>query len=354
MLKLIYTSTKTVPDLGTDSSASGMIWIPNVEAIHLTRTTLPGQPFNFTTDISRLYRDGTVVHVSEFSVAAQTEFSAFAQAPNFSGAVTSQQDTLPHPTFEIDPILWNVNLQKPVMSLIPPLDKVRNALYLRNREGVLKYYHEQAFGFEIFNAETGIFEQSVNVFPPGSFPILSVHWVKNQTIAIFASTGELSIYDLDTMSEVLHSWIDQPVNACIDSTYQNVVSVRKSDRKVQIWDLAIQPDHFSGFSTMPGTFARYRKEDVSITVRGSQNEPVADVGVVWSIKTLQQAGGVVDQDMVDKGPVDGEFSIVQSRGAILPSVSTTDDAGVARVTYCPPGHDWETGTREIITARVFS
>lgn len=336
MLKNLYNSINTVSNL--QGSSIGY-WIPNSDAMFITLTTESMQSV-------RVYRDGTEVHISRVS---NTESLKYDQAPEYNGLIIHRTSGL---AYQLHPMTWTINLQKPFVTGVA-FSVTGNGVYLRNRDGVMKYYARFARGYRIYDVSTGVLESTVEVFASGVNIENPIQWVKDQILAFFRDSGEVALWDVDAGELVLSSFIDAPSIAVVDQQYQNIVSVRNSDKIVQVWDLQVEPDHFSALSADPGNYLRYNKEELSITVLGDQDEPVANTEVIWSLKAYIPTGAAVNEQAVNEGNVGGGSTVSAPLGKLSPTISLTDENGVARVMYCPPGNDWVSGMQEIITARVF-
>ncbi len=91
---------------------------------------------------------------------------------------------------------------------------------------------------------------------------------------------------------------------------------------MQVWSFNIAPQNFSAI-TMSANRARYREDTLSVTLRGSINEPVPNWPVSWSLTT-------------------GE-------GRLETSDTVTDASGVATNRYFGPGVDDYVGGTQTIT-----
>jgi hypothetical protein len=297
----------------------------------------------------RVYRDGTNIHISQ--VGGNGNTFNFDQCPEVESGIIVH-DTIRSASYELHPKTWTPNLQKPFTSSVP-VANLDEGLYLRNRAGVMKYYEQYARGYRIRNVSTGSVESTVEIFASGANLSLPFAWVNNQTIAAFRLTGEMSLWDLDTETTLLNSYIEVPHTATIDSKYQTVMSVRNSDKTVQIYALEIEPNTFSALSATPGNYDRYHDEALSITVLGANSEPVPGVEVHWEVVTIQAGNGELNGEAVNVSEINAGATVVAAKGKISPAVSITDSSGIATATYCPPGLDWVSGDQETITAKVY-
>jgi len=340
VLKLLYQGTEVVQN--TSSAANFGIWSPNSDAMFY----FGNNPKN---ESRRVYRDGTNVHISH--VGGNGNTFTFDCAPETEAGIVVH-DTIRNGFYELHPKTWTPNLQKPFTSNVSA-SSAGEGLYLRNRAGVMKYYEQFARGYRVRNITTDAIEDTVEIFASGANLSLPIQFVNNQTVAVFRLTGEMALWDLDTQTMLLNSYIDIPHTAAIDSQYQTVVSIRNSDKTVQIYALEIEPHSFSALSATPGNYDRYHDEELSITVLGSNSEPVPNVEVHWAVQTIVSGSGGVNQVVVNGSAVNAGASFAAAKGKITPAVSITNASGVATATYCPPGLDWITGDQETITAKVY-
>lgn len=275
--------------------------------------------------IIRAYRDGTTIVMGQISFNGDNLL--FESAPHDGEVILNSVSW--SGDFQLNNMTWTPDLQKPFTSAITRTN-LGDGVYLRNRAGVMKYYEQSGRGYQVRNIDTEAIEQTISVFTTGSNVTLPLQFVKNQTLAFFRTDGSVRLYDVDTQTVVLDSFIDIPSIVTVDQEHQNIVTVRATDNLVQVYDLAIEPSQMVNFTATPGAYERYHGEEVSITVQGSNNEPVEGARVEWS---------VIDADLV-----------TPAKGKITPSISITNENGVATAMYCPPGLDWISGDQEVITA----
>lgn len=339
MLKLLYQGTTPV----LNTSASGVAyWSKNADAM-MYKTSSPSN------QARRVYRDGTNIHISRISTNADTLL--IDQAPEVQTGIVVKSISRAA-TYELHPKTWTPDLQKPFTSAISNA-ALSEGLYLRNRAGVMKYYEQFARGYRVRNITTDAIEDTVEIFASGAALSLPLQWVNNQTIAAFRTTGEMSLFDLDTKTVLLNSYIEAPHMAVIDYKNQNVVAIRESDKIVQVYALEIEPYSFSALSATPGNYDRYHDEELSITVLGSNGEPVPGVEVHWEVSNITLISGAVNAKAINADGVNAGATVSAPKGKISPAVSTTNASGVATATYCPPGLDWVTGDQETIKAKVY-
>jgi hypothetical protein len=339
VLKLLYQGTETVDTTGISSYG---YWSPAADAMFFLSTSP-------TKEARRVYRDGTNIHISQISTNAGT--IRLDQAPEAESGIVVY-DSVRGGVFELHPNTWTPNIQKEWTTGITVTD-LAEGVFLRNRAGVMKYYQQFARGYKILNFDTGTLEKTVEIFPSGANLLHPLMWVNNQTIAAFRSTGEMALWDVDTETMLLNSYIDAPHNAAIDTDNQLVVSIRDSDKTVQVYALEIEPNTFSAISATPGNYDRYHDEALSITVLGADSEPVPGVEVHWEVVTIQAGNGDVNGEELNAIAINAGATVVAAKGKISPAISITDASGIATATYCPPGNDWVSGDQETITAKVY-
>ena len=139
----------------------------------------------------------------------------------------------------------------------------------------------------------------------------------------------------------------------VDTENQVVVSIRDSDKTVQVYALEIDPNVFTTLSATPGNYDRYHDEALSITVQGSNGEGIPNIPVQWEVVTIQTGNGGVNEIGVNEVSINAGATVVAAKGKIFPAVSITDSSGIATATYCPPGNDWVLNDQETITAKVY-
>lgn len=279
--------------------------------------------------MARVYRDGTTTTMGQ--VALNGDTILFDQAPA-DGEVILNTLTWSDSN-QLNPTTLTPDLNKPFTTAVTRTN-LGSGVYLRNRSGVMKYYEREGRGYRVRNIATEAIEDTVSVWSSGLNVDRAIQFVNNQTLAFFRSDGSVRLYDTDTKTVVLDSFIDAPALVTVDQQYQTVVSIRASDNTVQIYELAVQPTQMVNFTASPGTYLRYQGEEISITVQGSNSEPAEGVKVEWSLLGVDMPDGI------------------DIRGMITPNISITDSDGKATATYCPPGLDWTMGFQEKIIATV--
>ncbi len=332
MLKLLYESPiATLNPIGTTKAS----WIADADAMLLF------SPSGFNTQVFRIYRDGTSISLGvlgfnpDFTDAIPTEGAFIIKSVGVS--------------YELHPITWVLNKQKVFSTSIAT---PQNGLYLRNRAGVMKFYEGFGRNYRRFDVATDVEEVTVEVFPSGAGIFKPLRWAYDQVIGFFRDDGSLRLWDVDSNTLVLDSFIEVSDIITIDTKYQNIMSITTSGSILQTYALEVEPAQFSNFTATPGNFDRYHTEQLEITVLGADGEVAAGVQVEWRVEILGSESGAVNAEEVNAEAINAGASVSAARGKITPNVSTTDSAGIARATYCPPGVDWVSGADETITITV--
>ena len=340
MLKKIYESTQTIGF--TSVSNSVLYWIEQLNALVLIGTSVNKH------ETYRIYRDGTALRTGQFSTNGDNMH--IDQAPEFDGGLAINSTINWADVFQMHPISSTFNIQKPFSTGITTSFS-DDGLYLRNRAGVLKYYEKFGRGYRRRDAATETLEATVEVYASGVNLDQPIMWAGDQRIACFRE-DDVAIYDVDAEETILVSIIDTPFRACIDVKNQNVVSIRDSDKIIQVYDLSIEPASISAVTGSPGLFDRYTTETVSVTVLGSNSEPVVGQAVEWEVATITGVGSAVNTHVVNEFDVNHGAENAPAKGKISPNVSYTNASGIATATYCPPGLDWVSMDQETIFATV--
>jgi hypothetical protein len=339
VLKKIYESTKTI-DVGIGSTTK-LYWISSVDAMFTIGTITNAN------EVLRIYRDGSVVRFGQFSFNG--DGTDFASAPEFNDLLVLSGSR--GGWFPLHEQSWTPNLQKPFTSAVTAAN-ADFSVVLRNRAGVLKHLERFGKGYRVRNIDTDAVEDTVEIYTGGFNLDRGMHWVYDKVILAARSDGKIYLWDTDTKTLLLESNIDVPNAICVDTENQNLMAIRSSDKIVQIYDLAIEPDSISAITATPNNFERYHNEALSVTVLGSNSEPVEGVLVEWSAVTVGPSEGAVNGNEVNSQSVNAGHPVSPSKGKISPSQSFTNAAGVATATYCPPGLDWVSGDQDVITATV--
>ena len=300
-------------------------------------------------EVLRVYRDGTAIHMGVFSRSFDSPI--LDSAPH-DGIVLSRTSTFVPGTYPLEKLSFLMEFNEPFTTAITFVSG--RGVYLRDLDGVLQYYRiaTATQGYTRVNPVTDSDIETVNVWTSGTNPTLGIHWAHDQVLAFYRADGSVRLFDVNTKTVVLDSFIDVSVAWSLDTVYQNIVSVRASDNVVQVYDLKIRPQMFSGFAGSPGTYTRYHTEALSITLEGSNSELVPDVDVEWRVETIIPIEGAVGGMPIGEMGIGSGSLVAEAKGKINPLVSKTDALGVARTTYCPPGLDWVTGDQETITTTV--
>lgn len=134
--------------------------------------------------------------------------------------------------------------------------------------------------------------------------------------------GVVRFYDLNTSTMLYEATFDRSKKVFVDTEHKHLWSINLTTNKMQVWSFLIAPQNFTSI-TMGSNRARYRQDDLSVTLRGSINEPVPNWPVAWSLST-------------------GE-------GHLKEDVTMTNASGVATNLYCGPGADDYVGGSQTIT-----
>ena len=216
----------------------------------------------------------------------------------------------------------------------------------------MKFYEALGRNYRRYDVATDALEATIEVFPSGASIFKPLRWAYDQVIGFFRDDGSLRLFDVDSDTLVLDSFIEVSDIVTIDTRYQNVMSIRTSDSILQTYDLAVEPAQFSSFTATPGNYDRYHTEALQITVLGADGEVAPGVQVEWRVEILGAESGSVNTEELGELFLGEGASVSSAKGKITPNVSTTDASGIARATYCPPGLDWVSGDKETITTTV--
>lgn len=336
MLKLIYTSTKTIP---FTTSVDGMTYVPEQDAF-ITKDIFSSN------GMGRLFRDGTHILMANARSFGGNEFSYHPR----EGIAVLSYSTERH---FIHPVTWSTDLSRPFTESTITPSLIRKGLYLRNSAGSLKFYTQVTNRLQRYDAVTAGLE-SDDVISSSSSPAGGVQWVGDTRVLVQYTNGLVRIVDVETLDVSLDSFITPARLIAYDTKYNNIVSLQASGGRVQIWEPVVEAATISALSFSPAAFERYRTEQVSVTILGSNGEPAADVDVKWEVKTLQANNGGLNVQAVNVQAVNAGSLFVEAKGKISPEFTKTNASGVATATYCPPGNDWVIGDQEIIIPTVIS
>lgn len=134
--------------------------------------------------------------------------------------------------------------------------------------------------------------------------------------------GVARFYNLWTATMLYEAVFDRSSIAGVDTVNSHIWSINLTTKNMQVWSFLIAPNNFSSI-TMSGNRARYREDTLSVTLRGSINEPVPNWPVAWSLST--------------------------NEGRLEKSYTLTDASGVATNRYFGPGLDDFVGGSQTIT-----
>jgi hypothetical protein len=134
--------------------------------------------------------------------------------------------------------------------------------------------------------------------------------------------GVARFYDLTSSTMLYEAVFDRSFIACVDTVHEHIWALDLTTKKMKVWSFLIAPQNFSAI-TMSANRARYREDTLSVTLRGSLNEPVPNWPVSWALST-------------------GE-------GRLEKSYTVTDASGVTTNRYFGPGVDDFVGGSQTIT-----
>jgi hypothetical protein len=264
-----------------------------------------GQVFQ---SIYKIYRDGTAVRCS----GSQGQIAFLGYDLNEDLVFTNMHLSTPHSNWYNDPIGLKYDFTKPAALthtgwVLP--DATFNAFVWGNN-----YYTGSVATITKRNLATGASEGtyvttgSITPFSMDRFSITPDGWI----VAIDYDNGSFGVvrfYNVYTAQQYT-STIDKSKLAWVDWKNKNIWSVKLSDSKLQIYTFEVAPASFSAI-TLGGNRSRYRQDSASVTLRGSNNEPVPFWPVAWSLTT-------------------GE-------GHLQEDYTETDIDGIATNVYCGPG-----------------
>lgn len=336
MLNLLYTSSKTVSITGS----AEIIYVPNADAIYLANAIAGSSRYK------RIYRDGTIVDAgTNNSIVSSTTYDNIATK---DGVIISTTQTID--AHYIDRITWISDFNRPIAVNMTKTN-LNKGLFLNDRTGICKYYRPSGGGYIRYDESTGASEATVVV--TASFTIDSIHFMKEQQVCLFDySAGRVFFYNVETQVLILETSIEPAQSACFDTTYQNVISLRLSDKAVQVYDDKARAFKLSSLSASPGLYDRYTSENVSVTVLGSDNEPIPNIPVQWQVKSLVGAERSINTEEINLIEILAGAEFIPAKGSIIPEWTTTNKSGIATAVYCPPGLDWLLGDTEVIIPTV--
>ncbi len=162
---------------------------------------------------------------------------------------------------------------------------------------------------------------SITPFTPKTWAITK----NNILVAIDDNNGTYGVarfYDLYAGTNLYTSTFNKASNVFIDTEHDNIWSIDATTKRMAIWSFQIAPTTFSAI-TMGANRCRYREDALSVTLTGSNNEPVFNWPVSWSLST--------------------------SEGHLEKNVTLTNASGVATNKYCGPGVSDYVGGSQTIT-----
>lgn len=339
MLKLLYTSQQTVPNLTSSSTA---YWHPPSDSLFVSGIAGNGS--------QRVYRDGSTHHVSR--VSTNGDVLRFDHAPTAPSHIAVHSQARGG-WFQLHALLWTPDFQRPIASALTQTQLGGGAAF-RNRAGVMKYYRPSGRGYTVRDVATGVLEDTVEIFPSGSNIHSRLHWVRDQLILVLRDDN-IRIWDTAAHTTVLDSFVETPRLMAFDPVNQNILTIRQSDNRVQVWALEVQPFQFGNLQANPGEYLRFQKEDLSIQVLGEQGEPCAGIDVYWLLtqSAFQLQGDAINSSPINTESLGGSFTAVPTQGEMHPIVSRSDEQGLAETVYCPPGPEWVPDYNELIIHRMY-
>ncbi len=336
VLNLLYNSSKTI----TTTGPVEILYVPNADAYYVSN------PITAENLYRKMFLDGTILEVGTNSPF----FNGFRydNIDDKDGVVVT---LLGDPSsYIIDRITWISDLTRPIATNMDQ-SILGKGLFHHDRSGNLKYYRPSGGGYIRYSEATGASE--VTVVVTASYTIDTIHFMKDQQVVLFdKSAGRVFFYDVDSETLVLETSIDPSRTACYDTTYQNVVSIRSSDGVVQVYDSKPRPFKLSALSITPNLFERYQTEEISVTVLGSDEEPINNIDVQWEVKKIVNLNNSINTREINALEILAGSSFLPAKGKITPDFTKTNASGVATAVYCPPGLDWESGDTEVIIPTV--
>lgn len=336
MLNLLYTSSKTVLTTGNVE----ILYVANADAFYIAN------PLAGSNIYRKLYRDGTVLQIGTNSPFVNPFH--YDNIANKDGVVVTLEGE--SGSYIIDPISWVSDYTR---SLAENMNQtfLGKGLFLDNQNGVTKYYRPSGGGYIRYDESTGASEATVVV--TSSYTIDTIHFRKNQEIVLFDnSAGRVFFYDVASETVILETSIEPAKTAAYDTIYQNIVSIRLSDNKVQVYDSKPKPYKLSSLTISPNALDRYTREDVSVMVLGSDDEPIEGIDLQWEVKRLQDLDNAINANGINIVEILAGASFLSAKGKITPNFTTTDANGIASAVYCPPGLDWALNDTEVIIPTV--
>lgn len=316
-----------------------MIYVPNSDAMYVSNLVSGSSRYK------RLYRDGTLIDVGNNNSPFTIKYDNIAEKDGV--IVTFQDDAY---GYYIDRITWISDLTRSIAGNMTK-SNLGNGVFLRNRSGSMKYYGPSSGGYIQYDELTGASEAVIVV--TASFTIDSIHFMKEQQICLFDySAGRVFFYDVELNDLLLETSIEPCIAACFDTLYQNVISIRDSDYSVQVYDSKARAFKLSALSASPGLYDRYKTENLSITVLGSDDEPINNIDVEWVLQRIVGLDNSIDSHEINALEINAGASFLSPKGKISPAFTKTDENGIATAVYCPPGLDWASGDMEVIMPMV--
>lgn len=318
LLKLYEAANATVL-YGTDTfltlSSYHMQYSPRYDcAIYVPSSTLQS--------LYKVFRDGTAVRIHRSNLGGnlgyETETDRFYSI-DVSGALGGNR--------YIDPVALLVDRTRPAFVTSTgftnrQIDAVvwRNEYYNIGGSTVYVYSPTAVLqrSFTLTGTLSGFVGDRVFISPTGKLIAVDVN---NTTIG----RGHVRFYDLTLGQNLYESTFDVAKVVFVDTKHENLWSINNSTGKMQTWSFRVAPANFTAI-TMGSNKSRYREDALSVTLRGSDNEPAPYWVVKWSLST--------------------------SEGHLVETYTETGLDGVVTNTYCGPGAADFVGGSQTITVET--
>lgn len=172
--------------------------------------------------------------------------------------------------------------------------------------------------FSVTGSLAGFSGDRVFITPAGKLVVVDV---SNPSLG----KGHVRFYDLPTSTYLYESTFDTAKAIFVDTKHENIWTINNSTGKMQVWSFQVAPQNFSAI-TMGANRCRYREDALSVTLRGSNNEPAPYWVVKWTLATAE--------------------------GHLIETYTETGLDGVATNTYCGPGATDYVGGSQTITVET--
>lgn len=172
--------------------------------------------------------------------------------------------------------------------------------------------------FSVTGTLSGFSGDRVHITPNGKLVAIDAY---NSTIG----KGHVRFYDLTLGVNLYESTFETAKAVFVDTKHENIWTVNNTTNKMQVWSFQVAPNNFTAI-TMGSNKCRYREDALSVTLRGSDNEPAPYWVVKWSLST-------------------GE-------GHLVKTYTETGLDGMVTNTYCGPGATDFVGGSQTITVET--